>query len=139
MLKEFREFILRGNLVDLAVAVVIGTAFGAVVTALVKNLITPLIAAVGGEPDFSELTFTINDSKFFYGEFINALVAFLIIAAVVFFLVIKPVNVLMARFQPAPAVDIKTRPCPECVSDIPIVATRCAFCTTVVGPPLDAA
>jgi large conductance mechanosensitive channel len=139
MLKEFREFILRGNLVDLAVAVVIGTAFGAVVTALVKNLITPLIAAIGGQPDFSDLTFTINDSRFFYGQFINALIAFLIIAAVVFFFVIKPVNVLMARFQPAPAVDVKTRPCPECVSDIPIVATRCAFCTTKVGPPLDAA
>ena len=139
LLKEFREFILRGNLVDLAVAVVIGTAFGALVTALVKDLITPLIAAVGGQPDFSDLTFTINGSKFLYGEFINALVAFLIIAAVVFFLVIKPVNVLMARFQPAPAVDMKTRPCPECISDIPIVATRCAFCTSVVGPPLDAA
>jgi large conductance mechanosensitive channel len=139
MLKEFREFILRGNLVDLAVAVVIGTAFGALVTALVKDLITPLIAAVGGQPDFSDLTFTINGSRFLYGGFINALVAFVIIAAVVFFFVIKPVNVLMARFQPAPAVDVKTRPCPECVSDIPIVATRCAFCTTVVGPPLDAA
>jgi large conductance mechanosensitive channel len=139
LLKEFREFILRGNLVDLAVAVVIGTAFGAVVTALVKDLITPLLAAIGGEPRFGNLTFTINHSRFLYGDFINALVAFLIIAAVVFFLVIKPVNVLMARFQPAPAVDVKTRPCPECVSDIPIVATRCAFCTTTVGPPLDAA
>jgi large conductance mechanosensitive channel len=139
MLKEFREFILRGNLVDLAVAVVIGTAFGAVVTALVKDLITPLIAAIGGKPDFGDLTFTINKSKFLYGDFINALVSFLIIAAVVFYLVIKPVNVLMARFQPAPAVDVKTRPCPECVSDIPIVATRCAFCTTAVGPPLNAA
>jgi large conductance mechanosensitive channel len=118
MLKEFREFILRGNLVDLAVAVVLGTAFGAVVTSFVKNLVTPLIAAIGGQPDFSQLTFTINGSKFFYGDFINA---------------------LMARFQPAPAVDVKTRPCPECVSDIPIAATRCAFCTTKVGPPLDAA
>ena len=94
MLKEFREFILRGNLVDLAVAVVIGTAFGAVVTALVKDLVTPLIAAIGGQPDFSALTFTINGSKFLYGDFINALLAFLIIAAVVFFLVIKPVNAL---------------------------------------------
>ena len=139
MLKEFREFILRGSLVDLAVAVVIGTAFGAVVTALVKDLVTPLIAAIGGQPDFGELSFTINDSRFLYGDFINALIAFVIIAAVVFFLVIKPVNVLMARFQPAPAVDVKTRPCPECVSDIPVAATRCAFCTTQVGPPLDAA
>ena len=135
MFKEFREFILRGNLVDLAVAVVIGTAFATVVTALVTDLITPLIAAVGGQPDFSDLTFTINDSRFLYGEFINAFVAFLIVAAVVFFFVIKPVNALMARFQPAPAVDVKTRPCPECISDIPVAATRCAFCTTAVTPP----
>lgn len=139
MLKEFREFILRGNLVDLAVAVVIGTAFGAVVTSFVKNLVTPLIAAIGGQPDFSQLTFTINGSKFFYGDFINAFIAFVIIAAVVFFFVIKPVNALMARFQPAPAVDIKTRECPECLSDIPVPATRCAFCTTAVTPPLDPA
>ena len=139
MVKEFREFILRGNLVDLAVAVVIGTAFGAVIAAFVKDLITPLIAAIGGQRDFSALTFTINDSTFLYGDFINALLAFLIIAAVVFFFVIKPVNVLMARFQPAPAVDVRTRECPECMSDIPIAASRCAFCTSVVGPPLDAA
>ncbi|MGH2898568.1 MAG: large conductance mechanosensitive channel protein MscL [Solirubrobacteraceae bacterium] len=139
MLKEFREFILRGNLVELAVAVVIGTAFGAVVTAFVKDLVTPLIAAIGGQPDFAGLTFTINGSRFLYGDFINAILAFVIIAAVVFFFVIKPVNALMARSQPAPAVDVTTRPCPECVSDIPIAATRCAFCTAVVGPPLDAA
>jgi large conductance mechanosensitive channel len=134
MLREFREFILRGNLVDLAVAVVLGTAFGAVVTAFVKDLITPLIAAIGGQPDFSGLKFEINDSAFLYGDFFNALVAFLIIAAVVFFFVIKPVNTLMARFQPAPAVDVKTRPCPQCISDIPVAATRCAFCTSAVGP-----
>jgi large conductance mechanosensitive channel len=134
MLKEFREFILRGNLVDLAVAVVIGTAFGAVVTALVKDLITPLIGAIGGQPDFSGLTFAINGSKFLYGDFINAFVAFLIIAAVVFFLVIKPVNALMAHFQPAPAVDVETHPCPRCLSDIPLAATRCAFCTSQVEP-----
>jgi large conductance mechanosensitive channel len=139
MLKEFRAFILRGNLVDLAVAVVIGTAFTAVVQALVQDIVTPLIAAIGGEPDFSDLTFEINGSRFLYGEFLNALIAFLIVAAVVFFLVLKPVNTLMARFQPAPAVDVKTRECPECLSDIPIPATRCAFCTTMVGPPLDAA
>jgi len=134
MLNEFRAFILRGNLIDLAVAVVIGTAFGAVVTALVKSLVTPLIGAIGGKPDFSGLTFTINGSRFLYGEFLNAFIAFLIIAAVVFFFVIKPVNALMARFQPAPAVDVKTRPCPECISDIPIAASRCAFCTARVGP-----
>jgi large conductance mechanosensitive channel len=139
MVKEFREFILRGNLVDLAVAVVIGTAFGALVTVFVKSLVTPLIAAIGGKPDFAALTFTINGSRFFYGEFINALIAFLIIAAVIFFFVVKPVNTLMARFQPAPAVDVKTRACPECVSDIPLAAHRCAFCTAVVSPPLDAA
>lgn len=132
MLKEFRAFILRGNLVDLAVAVVIGTAFTAVVTALVTNIITPIIAAIGGEPDFSDLAFTINDSRFGYGAFINALVAFLIIAAVVFFLVIKPVNLLMSRFQPDTPVDVKTRACPECLSDIPLAATRCAFCTSRV-------
>ena len=132
MLKEFREFILRGNLVDLAVAVVIGTAFGAVVAAFVKDLVTPLIAAIGGKPDFAGLAFTINDSRFLYGDFLNVLLAFLIIAAVVFFFVIKPVNALMARLQPAPAVDVTTRPCPECISDIPITATRCAFCTAKV-------
>jgi large conductance mechanosensitive channel len=134
MLKEFREFILRGSLVDLAVAVVIGTAFGAVVTALVKDLITPLIGAIGGQPDFSGLSFTINGSKFRYGHFLNVLVAFLIIAAVVFFLVIKPVNALMARFLPSPPVDVKTRTCPRCLSDIPVAATRCAFCTSEVEP-----
>jgi len=138
MLKEFRSFILRGNLIDLAVAVVIGTAFTAVVTALVKNIITPLIAAIGGEADFSGLAFTINGSKFLYGEFINALLSFLIVAAVCFFLIIKPVNALMARFQPDTPVDVETRECPECLSDIPITATRCAFCTTRVGPALEA-
>ncbi|MEA2223536.1 MAG: large conductance mechanosensitive channel [Solirubrobacteraceae bacterium] len=139
MLKEFRSFILRGNLIDLAVAVVIGTAFTAVVTSLVKNIITPLIAAIGGEADFSGLAFTIHGSKFLYGEFINALLSFLIVAAVCFFLIIKPVNALMERFKPDPPVDVKTRECPECLSNIPIAATRCAFCTTRVGPPLDAA
>jgi large conductance mechanosensitive channel len=140
VLKEFRSFILRGNLIDLAVAVVIGTAFTAVVTALVKNIITPLIAAIGGEADFSGLAFTINDSKFLYGEFINALLSFVIVAAVCFFLIIKPVNTLMARFQPDTPVDVETRECPECLSDIPVTARRCAFCTTrVSAPPLDAA
>ena len=137
MLKEFREFILRGNLVDLAVAVVIGTAFTAVVTAFTRSLVTPLIAAVGGETDFSALTFTINGSKFLYGVFINAVVAFLIIAAVVFFFVIKPTNALMARLQPSTAVDVTTRPCPDCLSDIPIAASRCAFCTSRVEPEPD--
>ncbi|MDX6679449.1 MAG: large conductance mechanosensitive channel [Solirubrobacteraceae bacterium] len=134
MLKQFREFILRGNLVDLAVAVVIGTAFGAVVAAFVKDLITPLIAAIGGKPDFSALHFTINGSRFLYGDFLNFVLAFLIVAAVIFFLVIKPLNALQAHRQPDTAVDVETRACPECISDIPIAATRCAFCTARVSP-----
>ena len=113
MLKEFREFILRGNLVDLAVAVVIGTAFTAVVTSMVEDLITPLIAAIGGEPDFSALSFTINGSEFRYGDFINALIAFLIIATVVFFFVIKPVNALLSRLRTEPPVAEETRPVPR--------------------------
>ncbi len=133
MLKEFREFLLRGNLVDLAVAVVIGTAFGAVITSLVKTLITPLIAAIGGQPDFSGLTFKINGSEFLYGEFINALLAFVIIAAVIFFLVIKPINALMSKRKvDTDSSDAATRSCPHCVSDIPAAATRCAFCTSQV-------
>jgi large conductance mechanosensitive channel len=97
MLKEFRDFILRGNVIDLAVAVVIGAAFGAIVTALVKDLITPLIAAIGGQPDFSSIKFTINNSQFLIGDFINAIISFLIIAAVIFFLVVKPMNAIMSR------------------------------------------
>ena len=133
MLKEFRSFILRGNLVDLAVAVVIGAAFGTLIAALVKDIITPVIAAVGGQPDFSALTFTINGSKFFYGDFINALIAFVIVAAAVFFFVIKPVNVLMARMRTEPDVESDTHPCPECLSSIPVDARRCAFCTSEVA------
>src|SRR5215218_8677057 len=129
MVKEFREFILRGNLVDLAVAVVIGTAFAAVVAALVADIVTPLIAAVGGEPDFNALSFTINDS-----QFLNAVFTFLVIAAVMFFLVIKPVNALLARRRTEPPQDEQTRECPECVSEIPAKARRCAFCTAEVGP-----
>jgi large conductance mechanosensitive channel len=131
VVKEFREFILRGNLVELAVAVVIGTAFGALVTALVSNLITPLIAAIVGEPDFSALKFTINGSQFLYGNFLNALITFLSIAAVVFFFVVKPMNQLMARFGPKKELD--ERDCPECRSQIPASARRCAFCTSEVG------
>jgi large conductance mechanosensitive channel len=133
MLKEFRSFLLRGNLVDLAIAVVVGTAFGAVVTALVKDLITPLIAAVGGQPDFGDLDFTINSSRFAYGHFLNAIISFLIVAAVVFFLVVKPVNALMDRLQTTPPVEEETRECPACLSQIPHAARRCAFCTEEVG------
>lgn len=135
MLKEFKEFVLRGNVVDLAVAVVIGAAFGAVVTALVKDLITPLIAAIGGQPDFSHLSFTLHNSQFLYGDFINAIVAFLILAAVIFFLVVTPINKLIARANrrkgtPEPT----TRQCPECLSEIPKAAKRCSFCTASVKP-----
>ncbi len=131
MLKDFKKFILRGNTVELAVAVVIGAAFGAIVTALVKDLITPLIAAIGGKPDFSNLYFTINNSKFLYGDFINAVVSFLIIAAVVFFLIIQPINKLVARANRNKVSDEPTeKKCPECLSTVPKAATRCAFCTT---------
>lgn len=132
-MKGFRDFILRGNLVDLAVAVVIGAAFGAVVTALVKDLVTPLIAAIGGKPNFSNLSFTINKSHFLYGEFLNALITFVIIAAVVFFFVVKPVAALFERLMPKKEVG-PTRECPECLSDIPVAARRCSFCTVEVGP-----
>jgi large conductance mechanosensitive channel len=134
MLKEFRDFVLRGNVVDLAVAVVIGAAFGAVVASLVENLITPLIGAIAGEQDFSRLSFTINGSKFGYGEFLNALLSFLLIAAVVFFLIVKPLNELMERFRPQKPVAEPTRTCPECLSSIPVQARRCAFCTAEVAP-----
>ena len=130
--KEFRAFVMRGNLVELAVAFVIGLAFGALVTAFVASFVTPLIAAIGGKPDFSALAFTINGSKFTYGAFFNALLSFLIIAAVIFFFVVRPLNALMARMKPETAVDRVVRPCPECLSDIPEEAHRCAFCTAEV-------
>ncbi len=129
MLKGFKEFLLRGNLVDLAIAVVVGTAFTAVVNALVKDLITPLIAAIGGKPNFGNLAFTVNGSRFAYGDFINAVVSFLIIAAVIFFLVVRPLTALMNRFKTEPPVAPAARDCPYCLSSVPIKATRCAFCT----------
>ena len=129
-MKGFRAFLLRGNVVDLAVAVVIGTAFGVVVTAFVKDLVTPLIAAIGGKPDFASLSFTINNSKFLYGEFFNALIAFLIIAAVIYFFVVLPINSLVARARKEPPADPTTKKCTECLSEIPIGAKRCAFCTS---------
>ncbi|HEY8406336.1 MAG TPA: large conductance mechanosensitive channel protein MscL [Gaiellaceae bacterium] len=127
--KDFKEFLLRGNLVDMAVGIVIGVAFAAVVTALVGDLITPLIAAIGGKPDFGNLSFTINKSHFLYGAFINAVLTFAIIAAVIFFLVVKPVNMLMARYKTEPDVEQTTKGCPHCLSSIPIGASKCAFCT----------
>src|ERR1700722_10427735 len=134
MLKGFKQFLLRGNVIDLAVAVVIGGAFGAVVTALVKDLITPLIAALVGKPDFSDIQFTVNSSKFLIGDFINALVAFVLVAAAVYFFVVLPVNKVMARMRRGEAPpDPTTRQCPECLSTIPIKAKRCAYCTSPVA------
>jgi large conductance mechanosensitive channel len=135
MLAEFRKFLLRGNVVDLAVAVIIGVAFGAVITALVTDLLTPIIAAIGGKQNFSALSFTINGSRFLYGAFINAVISFLIIAAAVFFFVVVPVNRLMARSKTESDVEAPTRECPECLSSIPVGARRCAFCTAEVAPP----
>ena len=131
-MKGFREFITRGNLVELAVAVVIGTAFTAVVAALVADVITPLIAAIFGKPDFSSLTFTINHSTFRYGAFFNALISFLIIAAVVYFLIVKPMAALLARSTRVK--EATERDCPECLSSIPIAARRCKYCTADVAP-----
>jgi large conductance mechanosensitive channel len=133
-MKGFRQFLLRGNVIDLAVAVVIGAAFVAVVTAFVKDILTPLLAAIGGKPDFSQLTFSVNTSKFFYGDFINALIAFVIVAAVIYYLVVLPVNALISRARRQPPADPTTKKCPECLSEIPIDARRCAFCTAVVVP-----
>ena len=132
MLKEFKQFLLRGNVIDLAIAVVIGAAFGAVVNALIKDIITPLIAAIGGQPDFSALTFTVNKSKFLYGDFINAVIAFIVLAAVIFFLFVKPLNAMIIRSRKEPPVDPSTRKCPECLAEIPIAARKCMYCTSVV-------
>ena len=131
MLQDFKKFILRGNVVDLAVAVVIGSAFGAIVTALVKDLVTPLIAAIGGQPDFSNLTFTINSSRFLYGDFINSVVSFVMIAAVVFFFIVKPLNHMQEiSNKKKTAEDPTEKKCQFCLSEIPKAATRCAFCTS---------
>jgi large conductance mechanosensitive channel len=130
VLKDFKTFLLRGNVLDLAVAVVIGVAFTAVITALVQDLITPLIAAIAGSHDFSSLTFTINNSVFRYGAFLNALLAFALVATAVFFLVVVPANALIQRSRREPTPDPTTKKCPECLSEIPIDARRCAFCTS---------
>lgn len=134
MLKGFRDFILRGNMIDLAVGIVIGAAFSAVVNALVADFITPLIAAIGAKPDFDHLYFTVNKSKFMYGHFVNAALSFLIVAAVIYFLVVLPVNRLMKRFFPAKDVEEPQRQCPECLSNVPAAATRCAHCTSAIQP-----
>lgn len=135
MFKGFREFLLRGNVVDLAVAVIIGAAFTNIVNALVADLITPLIAAFGGQPDFAAITFSINGSQFLIGHFINTLLSFLLIAAILYFLIVAPLNRL-ATLRRAPSADpeASTRSCPECLSQIPIAARRCAFCTVELPP-----
>jgi large conductance mechanosensitive channel len=131
MWQGFKEFMLRGNVLDLAVAVVMGTAFGAVVTALVKDLITPLIAAVVGKPDFSGIVFTVHGSRFAIGDFINAIVSFILIGVAVYFFIVLPMNQLLARIRRREAApDPTTKKCPECLSDVPIAARRCAFCTS---------
>ena len=127
MLKGFRDFILRGNVVDLAVAVIIGTAFGAIVTSLVKDVLTQFIAAVVGKPDFSNVVFKVNGTPIYIGNFLNAAISFLIIASVVYFAMVVPINALLNRFKkPIPAAPPVTKPCPECLSEIPIAARRCA-------------
>lgn len=132
MLKGFRDFILRGNVVDLAVAVVIGAAFNSIVTALVKDVVTPFIGAIGGQPNFSTLAFTIHNSKILYGDFLNALVSFLIVAAVVYFFIVTPMNRILNRIKRGEKVDPTEKTCPECLSMIPLKATRCKYCTAVL-------
>jgi large conductance mechanosensitive channel len=129
MLSGFKQFLLRGNVVDLAVAVVIGAAFGDVVGALVKDLLTPLIAAIAGQPDFSAIQFTVNGSKFLIGDFVNSVVSFVLVAAAIYFFVVAPMNMVMARRRSmAPPPDPTTKKCLECLSEVPIAARRCAFC-----------
>lgn len=131
MFKGFREFVLRGNVVDLAVGVVMGAAFGTVVSGFVKDLLTPLIAAIAGKPDFGAFSFEVHGAKFLYGDFINAIISFLLIALAVYYFVVLPVNTLMKRFEKQALPDKKK--CPECQSDIPIAARKCAFCTSAVS------
>jgi large conductance mechanosensitive channel len=130
----FKKFLLRGNLVDLAVAVVIGTAFGTLVVALVKDFITPLLAAIGGKPDFSKLYFTIHGSHFLYGDFLNAVIAFVILAAVIYFFVVMPFSKLLERYKPAADEPAVTRECPHCLSSVPEAASVCAYCTRDLVP-----
>jgi large conductance mechanosensitive channel len=132
LLIEFKQFLLRGNFVDMAVALVMALAIFAVVQALIEDLITPIIAAIAGEPDFSALTFEINKSIFRYGHFINAVITFILMAAAVFFFIVVPVNALIARSRKEPPADPTTRKCPECLSEIPVDARRCAFCASQV-------
>jgi len=134
VLKGFKEFVLRGNVLDLAIAVVMGGAFGAVVAALVKDLLTPLIGAVAGQPDFSALVIAVNGSRFLVGDFLNAVIAFLLMAAALYLFVVAPMNALTARRRRGEApTDPTTKKCPECLSEVPIAARRCAFCTSTLS------
>ena len=133
MLNGFKQFILRGNVVDLAVGVVIGASFGQVVTALVENVLTPLIGAIAKVPDFSDLYFTINSSKFMYGNFLNALISFILVAAAIYFFVVTPINTLIAKTKKEAPIDPTTKKCPKCFSEIHKDASRCAFCTTDIS------
>ncbi len=132
MLNEFKQFLLRGNVVDLAVGVVIGAAFGTVVTALVSDLLTPLIAAIAKVPNFSNLFFTINGSKFMIGHFLNTIISFILVASAIFFFVVKPMNMLISRSRKGVPADPTTKKCKECLSDIPLEAKRCSHCTQVI-------
>jgi large conductance mechanosensitive channel len=126
----FKQFLLRGNVVDMAVGIVVGAAFGTVVTSFVKDLLTPLIASAGHAPDFSRIFFQFRGSRFLIGDFVNAVVSFIIIAAAVYFAVVLPINTLVARMRREPPPDPTTKKCPECISEIPIQAKKCAFCTS---------
>jgi large conductance mechanosensitive channel len=133
MFSGFKQFILRGNVVDLAVAVVIGAAFGAVVAALVKDLLTPLIGAIFGKPDFSALVLRVNGTAFLIGDFLNAVISFVLIAAAVYFAIVVPVNAINARRNRGEAPpDPTTKKCPECLSEVPVAARRCAFCASAL-------
>ena len=133
MLKDFKQFLLRGNVVDLAVGVVMGAAFGTVVSALVSDVLTPFVAAIAKVPDFSGLFFTINGSKFMLGHFINSLISFVLVASAVFFFIVKPINILISRSRKEPPADPTTKKCSECLSEIPKEAKRCSHCAQVVA------
>ena len=132
MLKGFRDFLFRGNVVDLAVAVVIGGAFGSIVTSLVKDIVTPIIGAIGGQPDFSGLYVSVNNSKFMIGSFINAIISFVLISAVIYFVIIQPMNRIMVKMKKEERKDPTEKTCQECLSQIPLKAKRCKYCTSVV-------
>ena len=132
MFKEFKQFLLRGNVVDLAVGVVVGAAFGTIVTALVTDFLSPLIAAIAAVPDFGELSFTVNGSRFMYGHFMNAVISFLLVAVAVFFFVVKPMNMLVAKARKEPPADPTTKKCKECLSEIPLEAKRCSHCAQII-------